>query len=76
MIDFISNFRYHFINHVEKIRASNNHPIINLLDYIYLTVIFFCIITFCDIIKYKDQSFIFLDSILKRVSYSFITKIV
>lgn len=68
MLNFVSNFRYHFINHVEKLRVSSNNPLLNLLDYIYLTIIYFCMITFCDIAKYKEQNFLLLNALLKRVS--------
>lgn len=67
MLNFVSNFRYLFINHVEKIRARTYNPLLKLLDYIYLTVSYFCMITFCDIAKYKDETFLFLNSLLKKV---------
>lgn len=67
MLNFVSNYRYLFINHVEKIRANTYNPLLNLLDYIYLTVSYFCMITFCYISKYKEETFLFLNALLKKV---------
>ena len=67
MLNFVSNYRYLFINHVEKIMANTYNPLLNLLDYIYLTVSYFCMITFCDISKYKEETFLFLNALLKKV---------
>lgn len=72
MLLFSSNFRFNYNIYRQKYINNSNHPLIILLSLLYITIIFFCVLTFCEIAKYKDQSFLYLDTILRRVSYIYL----
>lgn len=67
ILEFCYNCTNFYSDYLKQCLYNNNkNSLILLLELIYLTICYFCIITFTEIVSNKDQTFLYLDNFIKR----------
>ena len=66
IINFVYNCTKYFNEFFNQTNKINKNSVIRLLELIYISICYFCIITFIEIVQNKDQSFLYLDNFIKR----------
>ena len=66
-IFFENNFKDFFQEiYTSRIINKEGNPLITLLITLYLTITFFCVFTYLEIVNYKNSEFLLLDNFIKR----------
>ena len=67
IINFVYNCTKYFNEFFNQSKNNTNkNSVIILLELIYISICYFCILTFIEIVQNKEQSFLYLDNFIKR----------